>query len=103
MKEKDVEAAIRDYARSRDVLCLKFVSPGSAGVPDRVLIGRMQVAFLEVKRPGCTLRPLQRAWVSRLNGRGVWCGWVSSIEEGKAAVDAVVACSYARWREAVKL
>ena len=41
-------------------LALKFVSPGYDGVPDRIVLfpgGR--IAFVEVKAPGKTLRPLQ--------------------------------------------
>ena len=41
-------------------LALKFISPGYDGVPDRIVLfpgGR--IAFVEVKAPGKTLRPLQ--------------------------------------------
>ena len=41
-------------------LALKFISPGYDGVPDRIVLfpgGRL--AFVEVKAPGKTLRPLQ--------------------------------------------
>ena len=41
-------------------LCPKFVSPGTDGVPDRIVLmpgGRL--AFVEVKAPGKALRPLQ--------------------------------------------
>lgn len=38
----------------------KFVSPGTAGVPDRVvLIPGGKMAFVEVKRPGEKMRPIQ--------------------------------------------
>lgn len=42
--------------------CLKFVSPGNAGVPDRIVLlpnGKMQ--FVELKAPGEKPRPLQVA------------------------------------------
>ena len=41
-------------------ICTKFISPGYDGVPDRIVLfpgGR--IAFVEVKAPGKTLRPLQ--------------------------------------------
>lgn len=41
-------------------MALKFVSPGMSGVPDRlVLLPGGQLIFVEMKRPGGKLQPLQ--------------------------------------------
>lgn len=41
-------------------LAPKFTSPGFDGVPDRlILLPGGKVAFIELKAPGKTLRPLQ--------------------------------------------
>ena len=41
-------------------LCLKFVSPGWEGAPDRlILFPEGRIFFVEVKRPGEKPRPLQ--------------------------------------------
>ena len=41
-------------------LCLKFVSPGMDGMPDRlILMSGGRIAFVEVKAPGKKPRPLQ--------------------------------------------
>ena len=41
-------------------LCLKFVSPGWEGAPDRIcLFPSGKIFFVEVKRPGAKPRPLQ--------------------------------------------
>lgn len=41
-------------------IALKFVSPGMAGVPDRiVLLQKAKIAFVELKAPGKKMRPLQ--------------------------------------------
>lgn len=46
-------------------LCLKFISPGFAGVPDRiVLLNDGRVFFVECKAPG---QPLRRAQPQVLN------------------------------------
>lgn len=58
--EKDLERKLVKAVRDSGGLALKFVSPGMAGVPDRLLLfpeGR--VAFVEVKAPGEKPRPLQ--------------------------------------------
>ena len=53
MREKQIEQALVKAVRKRGGIALKFVSPGMAGVPDRLVLfpgGRM--AFVEVKAPG---------------------------------------------------
>ena len=61
MQEKDVEARLRDGIRAIGGLCLKWVSPGFTGVPDRIILlpGGL-VCFAETKAPGKTERPRQR-------------------------------------------
>lgn len=61
---KKLESAIEDRLRKRvkllGGLCLKFVSPGQNGVPDRIILlpgGR--VVFAELKAPGKRERKLQ--------------------------------------------
>lgn len=58
--ERFVETKIRQAVTARGGLCLKFVSPGFAGVPDRlILLPGGRVGFVEVKRLGAKPRPLQ--------------------------------------------
>lgn len=62
MREKDVEQALRQQVKKKGGLCLKFISPGWSGAPDRLCLfpgGKM--CFVEVKRPGERPRPLQAA------------------------------------------
>lgn len=63
-RERVIETYLRDACKARNVLCLKFTSPGTRGVPDRVLLGldadgQSVVLFVEVKRPGGKPRPSQ--------------------------------------------
>jgi hypothetical protein len=65
--EAKLEAACRKRAREVGGWLVKFVSPGHAGVPDRILIlPGGSVWFLEFKRPGAKLGPLQERWKRRL-------------------------------------
>ncbi|WP_295075661.1 VRR-NUC domain-containing protein [Ruminococcus sp.] len=60
MLEREVERKLVKAVRDRKGVCWKFVSPGTAGVPDRIILmpaGR--IAFVEVKKPGETPRKLQ--------------------------------------------
>ena len=69
--EKDLERKLVKAVRDSGGLALKFVSPGMAGVPDRLLLfpeGR--VAFVEVKAPGEKPRPLQVHRMEQLRALG---------------------------------
>ncbi len=60
MRERDVERKLVRAVRDSGGLALKFVSPGMAGVPDRlILLPGSRVVFCEVKAPGEKPRPLQ--------------------------------------------
>lgn len=71
MLEKELERTFQRRMLDAGLLSLKFTSPGQAGVPDRiVLIPRGRVVFVELKRPGETLRPLQRHVIGMLDRIG---------------------------------
>ena len=60
MLEKYVEQRLRQQVEKAGGLCLKFVSPGYAGVPDRIcLFPGGKSAFVELKAPQGRLRPIQ--------------------------------------------
>lgn len=52
MNEKRLEAKLRERVRKLGGLALKFVSPGIAGVPDRIVLLRGRTWFVELKSPG---------------------------------------------------
>ncbi len=60
MREKQIEQALIKAVKQKGGICPKWVSPGYAGVPDRiVLLPKGRAAFVEVKRKGENPRPLQ--------------------------------------------
>lgn len=59
VRERTIELYLLKKVKERGGLCLKFVSPGWAGVPDRIVILNKQLAFVEVKRPSGRLSKLQ--------------------------------------------
>ena len=65
-----VEDYLRDEAKRRGALCLKFTSPGTTGVPDRVLIGHGKTVFVEAKAPGQKPRPRQEVVFDAMRKRG---------------------------------
>lgn len=60
MREKEVEKKLIKAVKSNGGICWKFISPGTAGVPDRIiLMPKGRIAFMETKAPGEKPRPLQ--------------------------------------------
>jgi len=76
MREKAIESKLVKAVKSMGGLAPKFVSPGLDGVPDRlVLLPGGNMAFIEVKAPGETMRPLQVRRKRQLESLGfsVYC------------------------------
>ena len=71
--EKEIEARLRDRIKQRGGLCLKWVCPGWAGVPDRLaLLPGGRVYFIETKRPkGGRLSRRQIWWRDTLHRLGM--------------------------------
>ncbi len=71
LKEKDLEQKLVQAVHERGGQAFKFVSPGAAGVPDRLLLfPRKKIAFCEVKAPGKKIRPLQSYRIIQLRKLG---------------------------------
>lgn len=77
--EKDIERRLRTLVERHGGLCLKWVCPGWAGVPDRiVLLPGGRIIFVELKRPkGGVFNKLQDWWRQRLTDMGFdhWIIW----------------------------
>ena len=88
MLEKDIEAKVCDYAKSKGILVYKFTSPNRAAVPDRLFIlptGHM--FFIEFKAKGKKPTPAQEREHARLRGNGVYVAVIDDVDEGKWLID----------------
>lgn len=67
MSEKNIEAYLVRRVKELGGVAYKFVSPGHAGVPDRlVCLPGGLTWFVELKAPGKKPRPLQEVELNRL-------------------------------------
>ena len=71
MLERDIERHLVEMCRAQGWLCWKFTSPGTAGVPDRIILADNGYhCFVELKTPQGKLSRLQIEIHKRLRDRG---------------------------------
>jgi hypothetical protein len=86
--EKVIEKKVCDYAKSQGLLVYKFVSVNNAGVPDRIMITKKgTVLFIEFKRKGRKLTPLQANHRYKIEENNGIYYLVDDIERGMRLVD----------------
>ena len=93
MRERDIEAYLRDKIRAWGGLALKWVSPGNNGVPDRIVImpgGR--IVFVELKAPGGRPTKLQQKQHERLRKLGCDVRVIDSYEGVDQLAQELIAC-----------
>jgi hypothetical protein len=82
MRERVIEAHLRVRVKALGGTAYKFVSPGHAGVADRlVLLPGGVVWFIEVKAPGGKLSPLQVLFARRMAELGMQYRTIWSKED----------------------
>ena len=85
MREKTLERKIAEAVKAMGGIAPKFISPGFAGMPDRlVILPDGKCGFVEVKRRGEKPRPLQEArhgMLRRLGFKVYVLDCVAQIEE----------------------
>ena len=82
MREKKIEQQLVKEVKDIGGIALKIASPGFDGMPDRlILLPNRKVAFVEVKAPGKTLRPLQEKRKRQLEALGFLVFCLDHIEQ----------------------
>ena len=79
--ERTVEQELKRSVEKAGGCCYKFTSPSRAGVPDRIVVLRGRVVFVELKATGEKPRALQKAVAKMIRKAGgrVYC--LSSVEQ----------------------
>ena len=91
MLEKQIEAKVCEYAKTKGVLVYKFTSPARAAVPDRLFVRPDGVIFfIEFKRGGQKPTAAQEREHHRLREHGVTVFVVDNVGDGEAMVDMMV-------------
>lgn len=68
--ERDIEKYLRDRVKKIGGLCWKFLSMGTDGVPDRLVIYKGQICFVELKAKDGRLSAIQKYRHEQLKRHG---------------------------------
>ena len=91
MLERDIERKVTLYARKKNFLTYKFVSPSNRSVPDRLFISPSgAIFFVEFKQSGKCLSKLQNITFQKFNIRKIPIKVVDNYEKGKTIIDAYI-------------
>lgn len=84
INEHDIETALVRMVERNGGRCMKWVCPGYAGVPDRIILFHGRAIFVELKRPhGGRIAPLQKWWHDEL----IRLGFEHYFVRGKEEID----------------
>ena len=81
--EKHVQAKIIRYLKKRfpKAIVWKLTEETNCGIPDIIFLWSGMTIFFEVKRPGGTLRPLQKVVLKKIRDQNIHATVVHSVEE----------------------
>lgn len=88
--ESEIEQACVKIAKDHNCILLKI--QGAKGYPDRLLLTPAgKSMFMELKRPGETLRPLQQHVLQKLTQMGYMVQMIDSVELFKVHLQGLLA------------
>ena len=93
MRENRIEKALVQVVKDRGGKCLKWVSPSTRGVPDRIVImpGNRTI-YVETKAPGKPLTPMQAKMIKELQARGHIALKIDTLAEVEIFARTVLDC-----------
>lgn len=91
MLESRIENKLKLEVEKHGGMALKFVSPGMAGVPDRIVLMKSEkVVFVELKAPGKKMRPLQIKRKKQLEALGFKVYLIDSLKKIEEFIEKVM-------------
>lgn len=89
MLESRIEKELKTKIEAIGGKAFKFSSPGNNGVPDRIVLYKGTSYFVELKRPGEDLRPLQKVVSKRFKKLGFKVHVIDSLEKVGEFIDEI--------------
>lgn len=91
--ESEIEAYLVKSVKNKKGLCMKWTSPGNAGVPDRiVIVPGGDIYFVELKAEGKrdNLSPLQKNFIQKLENLNCKVRVIASFQEVDEFIEEVM-------------
>ncbi len=90
MRESTIERHLVEGVKKLGGMCVKFVSPGTPGVPDRIIITATgRIIFAELKTETGRLSKIQRYTVEQMQKRGADVRVVKGMDSVKALLEEI--------------
>ena len=90
MLESQIERHLVEGVKKLGGMCLKFVSPGSPGVPDRLIITSTgRIIFVELKTSAGRLEKIQAYRIDEMRKRGADVRITQGLDEVKALLEEI--------------
>lgn len=90
MRESTIERHLVEGVKKLGGMCVKFVSPGTLGVPDRLIITATgRIIFVELKTEVGRLSKIQRYTIEQMQKRGADVRVVKGMDSVKALLDEI--------------
>jgi hypothetical protein len=87
MTEAAYQGKLLKAARAAGWLAWKLEAPGTAGVPDTLLLApRAKAVFIEVKKAGKEPSDLQEHWLTQLRREGFVAFWIDTSDDIEAVL-----------------
>ena len=84
MLEKYIEQNLVKHIKAKGGLCLKLNSSSMAGLPDRLVILKNKIIFIELKAPKQKPRKLQIVIIDKLKSLGCDVRVIDNLEDIKS-------------------
>lgn len=81
MREAKVEKYLKQKTEQLGALCLKCTSPGTNGMPDRIVLWKSKIWFIELKAPGKKPRKLQEYIHEEIRSQGFQVRVMDCLED----------------------
>lgn len=85
--ESKFESDFMSWVHRQQGLALKLPANTYAGIPDRMVLYKGKVAFVELKRDGEKPKALQEYWMKELRTKGFVAFWLTATEFNKKYKD----------------
>ena len=85
--EQQIQSKIKKYAEGKGWIVIKTIKLSEAGYPDLFMFKDGKTIFIEVKKPGGIISPLQELRQKQLREQGFTCEIIDNLEQFKNEIE----------------